>query len=203
VRRTTWLLALLGLSFLISACAPPTPSAINPWHGTVYENRPAAPDFALPTARGGTFQLSQQRGTPVLLFFGYTHSPDIVPATLYNMSWVFDKLSARPEYQVRFAMVSVDPARDTPSELRRYLDAYDPNFVGLIGNAGQLQSVEDAYGVTVEKKAASGPGSQEYTLDHTSTVFVIDRQGRLVTRYAYGTEPEDILSDLLYLLQES
>jgi cytochrome oxidase Cu insertion factor (SCO1/SenC/PrrC family) len=63
--------------------------------------------------------------------------------------------------------------------------------------------VEDAYGVTVEKKAASGPGSQEYTLDHTSTVFVIDRQGRLVTRYAYGTEPEDILSDLLYLLQES
>jgi protein SCO1/2 len=202
VRRFEWMLFLLSLALLVGACAPPQSETSN-FHGTLYPERPAAPDFILQKAAGGTFQLSRQVGTPVLLYFGYTHSPDVDPTTLYNMSWIFDKLSARPEYQVEFVMITVDPARDKPSELRRYLEAYDSKFVGLFGDSVSLQAVESAYGVTVQKKSSSGPGSQEYTLDHTSTVFVIDRQGRLVTRYPYGTEPETILSDLLYLLQES
>jgi protein SCO1/2 len=202
VRKSAFPLLLLAIAILMGACAP-APSEANPWHGKPYEERTPAPDFTLPNTRGGVFQLSQQRGTPVLLYFGFTHSQDIDPATLYNISWVFDKLSTRPEYQVEFVMISVDPARDSAAEFRRYLDAYDPKFIGLIGDPGTLKAVEDAYDVTVEKKSVSGPGSQEYTLDHTSTVFIIDRQGRLVTRYPYGTEPESILADLLYLLQES
>ncbi len=202
MRKSIWPLLILTATLLVGACAPP-PSEASPWHGKPYDERIPAPDFALPTTRGGTFQLSQQRGTPVLLYFGYTHSPDIDPATLYNISWVFDKLSTRPENRVDFVMISVDPARDTASELRRYLDAYDPKFIGIVADGDPLQAVEDAYDVAVEKKATSGPGSLSYTLDHTSTVFVIDRQGRLVTRYPYGTEPESILADLLYLLQES
>jgi protein SCO1/2 len=202
VRKLAWPLILLIATTVVGACAPP-PSEASPWHGKPYDERTPAPDFTLPTARGGMFQLSQQRGMPVLLYFGYTHSPDIDPATLYNVAWVFDKLSARPEHQVAFVMISIDPDRDSASALRRYLDAYDPKFIGVLADAGSLKAVEDAYGVTVEKKASSGPGSQDYTLDHTSTIFVIDRQGRLVTRYPYGTEPESILADLLYLLQES
>jgi protein SCO1/2 len=202
LRKSALLLLLLAVTISVGACAP-VASEASPWHGKPYEERTPAPDFTLANIRGGVFQLSQHRGTPVLLYFGYTHSEDIDPATLYNISWVFDKLSTRPEYQVEFVMISVDPARDSPTAFRRYLDAYDPKFIGLIGDSGALQAVEDAYGVTVEKKAVSGPGSQEYTLNHTSTVFMIDRQGNLVTRYPYGTEPESILADLLYLLQES
>jgi protein SCO1/2 len=193
---------LLAIIVFLAACAP-TAAQSSPWHGSPYEERKAAPDFALPTTQGGTFQLSQQRGTPVLLYFGYTHSPDTDPATLYNISWVFDKLSARPEYHVEFVMITIDPSRDTPSAFRRYLDAYDPKFIGLIPDSTALQAVEAAYSISVQRKDASGPGSQEYTLDHTSSVFAIDRQGRLVTRYLYGTQPENILNDLLYLLQES
>ena len=201
MRKLAWSTLLIALSLVVGACAPP-PSDISPWHGKPYDQRTPAPDFTLPTTRGGMFQLSQQRGTPVLLYFGYTHSPDIDPSTLYNIAWVFDKLASRPEYQIEFVMISVDPARDTASEFRRYLDAYEPKFIGVMAEGDALQAVENAYGVTVEKKASSGPGSQDYTLDHTSTVFVIDRQGQLVTRYPYGTEPETILADLLYLLQE-
>jgi protein SCO1/2 len=202
VRGRIFTLLLLAVALTLGACVPPTPEA-SVWHGNPYPERSPAPDFSLSTTRGGVFQLSQQRGVPVLLYFGYTHSPDIDPATLYNVSWVFDKLTTRPEYQVEFVMVSVDPARDTPSEFRRYLDAYDPSFIGLLGDPSAIQAVEAAYDVTAEKKAAPGPGSQEYTIEHTSTIFVIDRQGNLVTRYPYGTEPEDILSDLLYLFQGS
>lgn len=202
MRKMAWPLLLIILSMVVGACAPP-PSDVSPWHGQPYDKRTPAPDFTLPTTRGGMFQLSQQRGMPVLLYFGYTHSPDIDPATLYNVAWVFDKLSARPEHQVEFVMISIDPGRDTASEFRRYLDAYDPKFIGVLPDAASLQAMEKAYGVTVETKAASGPGSQDYTIDHTSTIFAIDRQGRLVTRYPYGTEPESILADLLYLLEES
>jgi protein SCO1/2 len=198
IRFTNIILVLVVAQ--LAACVPPTPTG--PWHGNPYPERVAAPDFRLTDTHGRLFQLSSQKGSPVLLYFGYTHSPDTDPATLYNVAWVLDKLSERPDYHVVFAMITIDPGRDTPEILRHWLDAYNPGLVGLSGDQNTLQAVEKAYGVTAQIQQSSGPGSQEYTVDHPSILYAIDRQGRLVTRYPYGTEPEDILSDMFYLLQE-
>ncbi len=185
------LLALV-VAPLLTACGSGTHftgQVLNPVH--------PAPDFALSDQRGAPFQLRQQRGNVVLLYFGYTHCPDVCPATLSVFRDVVKTLG--PDGQrVRVIFVTVDPERDTAAYLRDYLAQFDPGFIGLTGNLDQLTPVYQAYHI-FRQKIETG-GALGYTMSHTSSFDVIDPQGNWRLTHDFGDETKDIAADVRQLL---
>lgn len=131
----------------------------------------------------------------MLIFFGYTSCPDVCPATVAEMRWVFDQMGADASKAV-FTFITVDPERDTTQVLRGFLDKFNPNFVGLTGDQESLVAVEAAYGVYA--KAEDHTPGEPYEVTHTARVFLVDPEGMLRTNYSLDTDPEDILLDLKY-----
>ncbi|HUF39759.1 MAG TPA: SCO family protein [Anaerolineales bacterium] len=158
-----------------------------------------APEIELAETNGGSFRLSELQGKLVLVFFGYTHCPDICPGTLKNMQFVFEQLGDQTG-EVRFVFVTVDPARDTPERMRSYLALFHPEFIGLTGSAEALERAYADYTVNVVKGPAAGIAG--YDVAHASRIFVIDREGRLVGTFPYGLSRESILADLQHLLSQ-
>lgn len=188
-----WLLILLVM-IASSACQ----AGGDALHGSVYEPPSAAPDIVATNTSSEPFRLSEQRGGPVLLFFGYTSCPDVCPATLGKMTWVFEQLGERAD-RATFAFISVDPQRDSLERLERHLEHFDPRFIGLRLEGQALQAVMDDYGVYASQ-SSEGDG-EDYLVTHTARVFLIDAQGRLRTNYDFETPKEEILADLEHLLQ--
>jgi protein SCO1/2 len=139
------------------------------------------PDFALTNGDGGITRLSDLRGKAVLLFFGYTHCPDICPLALSEMRKVKAALGKDAE-KVAFVFVSVDGTRDTPEVLRRYVRAFDPAFIALTGPESQVRLIALEYGAHFRSNRTSN--ATTYTVDHTADTFVIDAKGHW--RFAYG-----------------
>ncbi len=193
MRRWPVIVGLL-LSALLAACGA------YQYKGTTHPGDPA-PDFILPTAKGGTFRLSDQRGRVVLLFFGYTHCPDVCPTTLAEARQILQALGKQAA-QVRFVFITVDPRRDTLDDLAAYTAHFHPDIIALGGDEATLQPVYDAYHVYIEKVPAEG-SETEYTVTHTARVFLVDAQGRLRLSYAFGTPWQDVVSDIRHLLREN
>lgn len=178
--------------------ATPTGGAAEGRQG--FEINPPTPaaDFRLIDQHGRPFQLSQQRGHAVLLFFGYTHCPDVCPTTLVTFKAVKEQLGAAAD-RVRFVFVTVDPERDTPERLREYVGFYDPDFVGLWGTPDQMKTIQSAYGVLAQKEPDPGaPGG--YWVVHTAFALLVDPQGRLRAMYPFGTPAGEIAADLRRLV---
>ena len=158
-----------------------------------------APDFDLKDAQGLDFQLSSQRGKVVMIFFGYTSCPDVCPSTLSEMKLVRTRLGKAADH-VRFVFITVDPQRDTPEHISKYVANFDPTFIGLSGSEQYLAPIWKAYGVY---RAIRDLGSSAgYLVDHSSQVYVIDRSGNLRTTYSFGTPVDDIVSDMKFLVKE-
>lgn len=163
--------------------------------------QPPAPahDFVLTDQHGRPFQLSAQKGHPVLLFFGYTHCPDVCPTTLVTFKSVKELLGERAR-DVRFVFITVDPERDTPERLREHVGYYDPDFVALWGPPKEIDSVRAAYGIVATREQQEGaPGG--YWIVHTAASLLVDPQGRLSALYPFGTSAEEIAADLRQLLR--
>ena len=159
------------------------------------------PDFTLTDQHGQPFRLSEQRGRVVLLFFGYTHCPDICPTTLAMWSEVHEALGAEAE-RVRFVFITVDSERDTSQRLQQHLATFNDDFVGLTGTQVELESVYQAYGIVHEK--ARSKGSEEgYLMMHNTSAFVIDPEGVWRLRHSAITPPEDVLHDVRQLLKRT
>lgn len=137
---------------------------------------PKPVDFALEGPQG-TVRLHDFQDKLVLLFFGYTHCPDVCPTTLLGLKRVYEGLTPEEQRRAQVIFVSVDPERDTPEIADRYAKALNPAFLGLTGRPEVLQEVARTFGVYYEKTQYRGPG--DYLVDHTATTFVI-RGGRLV-----------------------
>jgi len=176
-----------SLCLALAACGKNSPQ----WHGSPYSSPPPAPDIVLTDTSGDTFRLSDRRGAPALLYFGYTHFPDVCPATLGDLKWIFEQLGPQAD-RLTVAFVTVDPARDSPEVLRAYLDLFESRFVGLTGTLEDIKAAADPYGVMIEH--ATHGGLDE--ISHTARVFLIDGNGLLQTNYSYGTPREEILEDL-------
>lgn len=132
-----------------------------------------APDFTLTDHTGHAWSLSAQRGTPVELFFGFTHCEDTCPATLAKLA----KATATSHSSAEIAFVSVDPQRDTPPVLAAYLRRFDgAKIVGLTGTPAQIARVENAYHVWAQKVPGKR-GANDYDEAHIATVFFIDAGG--------------------------
>ena len=140
-------------------------------------------DFQLTDHLGRPFTAAELQGRPSLVFFGFTHCPDVCPTTLVKVAQV-KKVGALPGVQVLF--VSVDPERDTPAALALYVHAFDPDFIGLTGEANAIKRIATEFGVAVNR--VDLPGG-DYTMDHSAVVFLLDRRGRMVGVF---TPPFDI-----------
>ncbi len=152
-----------------------------------------APALQLADASGGTFDLAAEKGNVVLLFFGYTHCPDICPTTLADWARVRQALGERAD-GVRFVFVSVDHDRDTPATADAYAKRFDPAFVGLAADSATLASLQTGFGVTSYREAPLASGG--YTVAHSSQSFLVDRQGRLRLLYPFGATSTELVQDL-------
>jgi protein SCO1/2 len=151
---------------------------------------------------GGPFSLIDQdgrpvtdkdlRGRPFLVFFGFTHCPDVCPTALFEISEVLGKLG--PDAQrVSALFVTVDPERDTPAQMKDYLSSFNPHLVGLTGDPAAITAVAKEYRVYV-KKVPLDHG--DYTMDHTALVYLMDKDGRFVAPFNLKRSTEDAAADL-------
>lgn len=212
VRRTILVGAILlllaaGLLLLIPGRSLP-PSAGEPGQDAARASEPGsemragaydpprqAPDFQLPGSDGSSVTLERYRGKVVLLTFGFTYCAAVCPTTMATLAQARRTLGEAGE-QVQVIFVTVDPARDAPAHMRDYLKAFDAGFIGATGTPAALAAVRQGYGVTAIKR---GTGDS-YAMDHTSSIFLIDREGRLRGMMPFGHDPADFVHDIRLLL---
>jgi len=133
--------------------------------------------FALQTGDGRTVTDKDLLGHPYLVYFGYTHCPDVCPTALAQIS---DALAKLPGKEIKVLFVTVDPERDTPKGMADYVSSFDPRIVGLSGSADDIEKVEKAFRVYAKK----APGKNgDYAMDHSSVVYLMDRNGRFVEAF--------------------
>lgn len=153
------------------------------------------PAFRLHTHDRHTFDNASLVGPWTFMVFGYTHCPDFCPTTLAVLDEVDRELRGRVlGSSVRFVMVSVDPERDTPERLRQYVAAFNPGFVGVTGDAAEIARLGDSLGI-VHAKVPEPTG--DYLVDHSSSVLLIDPQGRLHGVFAAPHVARDLVAGLV------
>ena len=148
---------------------------------------------------GRARHLEDFRGKAVVLFFGFTHCPDVCPTTLAETAQVLRALGPDAE-KVQVVFVTVDPERDTREVLAKYVTAFDPRFLGLYGDADATRRTAKDFKIYYEKRAGSTPGS--YSMDHSAQTYVIDPQGRLRLLLRAERIAEDLPADLRMLLRQ-
>jgi len=186
------LLALVFCSATISAAADPDLIA------GVFSPARLAPDFSLHGSDGSELTLSHYRGKVVALAFGYTSCTAVCPITLGVLAAARRKLATAAD-QVQIIYVTVDPERDNAERMRKFLQGFDTSFVGGTGTEQQLAAVRADYGITVSKKIPI-PGG--YALNHSSYIYLIDRNGGLRALMPYGHNADDFAHDMRILLHD-
>lgn len=154
---------------------------------------PMAADFILSDQNGKPFTLSSERGHGVVLFFGYTHCPDVCPTTLSALARA-KRLLGPSGRDVTVAFVTVDPSRDSRSVVGRYVRLFDPAFVGLTGTDAQLDAVYAAYHVFHQKLPAKSAAG--YLVAHSSTIDFIGRDGRIRDTGDWSDTPQQLAVDM-------
>ena len=185
--------AFLGLALVLGGCRP----APYEWHGTAYEPPRAAPSISLPAHDGTTFDPAEVTGDLRLVYFGYIHCPDVCPATLSTIDWVYGKLGPGAQ-GIQTVFVTVDPERDSLPALAEYLGGFHEAFLGARGESERLESLLEAFGVY----AGLDLSSSSHEIEHSARLFLIDRLGDLRAHYAWDIPREDLLADLRHLLDE-
>ena len=155
-------------------------------------------NFELVDHTGKARKLADFRGKVVVLFFGFTHCPDVCPTTLAELAGALKHLGPEAE-RVQVLMVTVDPQRDTPEILSAYVTAFNAGFLGLSGTEKQIADVAREFKVIYQK--VEGSGADNYTMDHSAGTFIFDTQGRLRLYFGYGQRAEAYAHDIEQLLR--
>lgn len=142
-------------------------------------------DFTLVRQTGEPFSSAELKGHPFLMFFGFTHCPDICPTTLLELSKHLDAVGdAAKDLKVLF--ITVDPERDTPEAMAQYMSSFDPRIIGLTGTPEQIRDVAKLYRAFYEKV----PGEDDnYSMNHTASVFLFDANGNLQSTLSWQEDP--------------
>lgn len=214
MKRSLFVLLLCAVSIALTACASTPNSA--PLQDDVprgkYDPPRIVPDFTLINHDGQSMKLSDLHGKAVLLYFGYTHCPDVCPLTLARMKAVKDALGNTAN-RVAFVMVSLDGTRDTPEVMKKYVQSFDPAFIGLTGDEARVQQVAKDYFLMFDRQEAdatatsskSGPADTHdpsYLVMHTSYLYLLNRQGRWRVVYLAQSPTEIIVKDIQQVLSE-
>jgi protein SCO1/2 len=179
----------------LTACSKPAPL---PSHAidVSWRYEQTAPDFHLTDATGKPRSLAEFRGKVVVLYFGYTHCPDVCPTTLATLARVVRKLGADAD-QVQVLFVTVDPERDTPQVLAQYIPFFHPSFIGLYGDAQATAQAAKAFSVSYEKHEEKNG----YSMDHSDGVFMIGKNGKTVLMAPSDQSEEWLAADIKLLLE--
>lgn len=213
-----------SLLLALTACndratpAPTKTAAKAGYHGVEPTPVPARPEYVLTDTRGARFDFQEQtKGRPTFVYFGYTHCPDECPTAMADIAAALRKSSPAIRAAVRVVFVSTDPARDTPAVLRKWLDQFSPEFIGLLGSKAELAAAQTASGVAPAFPAGPVPtiaghpdqhphatgtaphqhfGPLGYSVTHSAVIFAYDAADRLPVLYPGGVTPKDIADDL-------
>jgi protein SCO1/2 len=190
-----WWSALAFLAFLaaLAACSGGKPS----FNSVDVTGAEFGRDFALTDHTGKARTLSDFKGKAVAVFFGFTQCPDVCPTTLAEMKEVRSRLGADAD-RLQVVFITIDPERDTPELLGKYVPAFDPSFIGLYGDADTTARTAKEFKVFFQKSQGTTPGS--YSMDHTAATFIYDPQGRLRLFAKYGMGPDALAQDIKRLL---
>ncbi|BBI98666.1 SCO1/SenC family protein [Ferrigenium kumadai] len=190
-----WLrnLFLCALVVLLGACGEP--KLPSPFHASEVGAKFAQADFHLTDHNGTPRTLADFRGKAVMLFFGYTHCPDVCPTTLADLAHVM-RLLGKDADRVQVLFVTIDPERDKPEMLAQYVPAFHPSFLALYGDAQATAQVAKAFDVTYQKQ----PTSSGYNMDHSAGTFLIDPAGRGRLLAPYAQRAEWLADDVRLLL---
>lgn len=201
VVAAVWAVASLGL---VAGCgdatasgvaAPDTAIGAGGWHGTVPEDTRGRPSFILTDTSGQPFDFAAAtRGRATLLFFGYTNCPDICPTTMADIAAAKRIVSPQVRAQLSVVFVTTDPARDTVSVIRRWLDQFDQSFIGLTGTAAEVEAAQQSAGVPVAQ-AEQAPG-KPYDVAHAVQVAAFGGDDELKVLYFADSGVGDFAADL-------
>jgi protein SCO1/2 len=196
-KRYFWTLGAIALAAGIAgvyvgqnvgrSVAPPPPALDS---GTAFPAPRALADFSLVDTHGAPASPASLRGHPTLVFFGFTNCPDVCPTTLAVLAGA-QKKAAVPG--LRIALISVDPERDTPELLGKYVASFGNEFIGLTGDAPGIVKATRTFGVASSRVDLPGGG---YTMDHSATVFALDSDARIVAVFTPPLRAEALARDL-------
>jgi protein SCO1/2 len=219
----------LCAALLLSGCGAGTAATSAPssspeaWHGVEPDPVPQRPDFVLRTTSGERYSFGERTGgRPTLLYFGYTNCPDECPTALADISAALRSTPAALRDDVEVVFVTTDPERDTPQVLRRWLDGFSQEYVGLVGTQAEVDAAQAALGIAAAEKGGPVPtlpgrpnehehaegtaphthsGPLGYGVGHANVIFAFDVRDRLPVLYPGGVRPADIAADLPLLAQ--
>ncbi|MFC4159482.1 SCO family protein [Chitinimonas lacunae] len=207
-------LGTLFLALMLAACgdngqvsgssgAAPTPFQSTDITGAPIGSDPAqgsasSPFLTLTDHHGKPRSLADFRGKVVVLFFGYTHCPDVCPTTMSELASAMKQLGPQAR-EVQVLFVSVDPERDPPELLARYVPAFDPSFIGLTGSPAEVKSVADRFKIVYQK--VNGSDEKNYTVDHSAGSYIFDKTGKLRLFVSYGAGAKVFAHDIGLLLK--
>ncbi len=166
----------------------------------VYPNPRSFSGIYLRDHNDEAFTEARFKGHWSLVFFGYTHCPDVCPMTLTQMQAVYKKLDAQARQAVQFVFISVDPDRDTPEVMKNYVEYFNPEFVGVSGEASSILSITRQLGVPFAIEDHN-EGELNYNVDHSAALFVINPDGQRHGLFQSPHVSDDIAGDLSELLR--
>ena len=185
----------LAAASILTGCHPGQPD----FQSTDITGADFGKAFTLADHNGKQRSLEDFRGQVVVMFFGFTHCPDVCPTTLAELAGAVRKLGPAGE-KVQVLLVTIDPERDTPEMLAKYVTAFNPKFLALRGNAEETARVAKEFKVIYQKVA--GPRAENYSMDHSAGSYIFDRQGRLRLYVSYGRGADIFAHDIDLLLKQ-
>lgn len=194
--RTLLLIALSLLALVVAGCGPRQPA----FKGTDITGVDWGKDFRLADHTGTTRTLADFRGKVVVVFFGYTHCPDVCPTTLAEMANVMKRLG-KDAQRVQVLFITLDPARDKPELLAQYVPSFHPTFLALSADEATTRKTAQDFKVFYQKQETGSKVG--YTLDHAANTFVYDPAGRLRLLFGFGSGVDNIYHDINELLSGS
>jgi len=169
------------------------------WDAFRGDGRPAiGGPFALTDQNGATVTSASLEGKPTLIYFGFTFCPDVCPTALLQMANAIDALGPDAARKVNLVFITIDPERDTTKLLKGYVENFGPTFIGLTGTPQQIADVARAYRVYFQK--VPGKDGGPYLMDHSSIVYLLDRNGRFAGHFTHEAKPEAIAAAVRRLL---
>ena len=196
--------SLLLIAFLLTGCGPEAPLDVKGTditHSAEFKTTPPAGKrhLALTDHNGHPVTLGSFKSKVIVLFFGYTHCPDVCPTTLSDMASAIKLLAPADAARVQVLFASVDPERDTPETLKAYVPYFHPDFLGLYGTPAQIKQAAQEFKIVYRKHIE--PGATGYLVDHSAGSYVLDWQGNLRLYLPFALPPADIAHDLTVLIR--